>query len=77
MLSVLKFHVRVKYQKIITMGWIIGQVETFAEKIHDQMQKIPFNWDGGITATKTASTDYPVFTAYSAFTTQTVAYMPV
>ena len=77
MLSVLKFHVRVKYQKIITMGWIIGQVETFAGKIHDQMQKIPFNWDGGITATKTASTDYPVFTAYSAFTAETVAYMPV
>ena len=44
MLSVLKFHVRVNYQKIITMGWIIGQVETFAGKIHDQMQKIPWRY---------------------------------
>ena len=48
MLAASKFHVRVKYQKIITMGWIIGQVETFAGKIYDQMQKTIK--DGGFTA---------------------------
>ena len=57
------------------MGWIIGQVETFARKIHDQMQKKPLRME--VSPPKTASTDYPVFTAYSAFTAQTVAYMPV
>ena len=65
MLAASKFHVRVKYQKIITMGWIIGQVETFAGKIYDQMQKNPLRME--VLPQKTASTDYPVFTAYSAF----------
>ena len=56
MLAASKFHVRVKYQKIITMGWIIGQVETFARKIYDQMQKKTLRME--VSPPKTAYTDF-------------------
>ena len=55
MLAASKFHVRVKYQKIITMGWIIGQKHS-PERYMIKCKKKTLRME--VSPPKTAFTDY-------------------